>query len=92
MNVYKEKIVEVLKKDGEYNGNPYHNFNLVTVCYDEKDFARSCDCKSYRFNQSELKNVTGFDSPEDLIGLYIKTPYFNKFGKLVGIDYDEIED
>lgn len=92
MNVYKEKIVEVLKKDGEYNGNPYHNFNLVTICYDEKGFARLCDFKSYRFNQSDLKNVTGFDRPEDLIGLCIKVPYFNKFGKLVGIDYGEMED
>lgn len=89
---FKERIIEVLKKDGEYNGNPYHNFNLVTACYDENGFAVSCDCKSYRFNQINLKSVTGFDRPDALIGLYIKTPYFNKFGKLVGIDYEDFED
>lgn len=92
MNSYRERIIEVLKKDGEYNGKPYHNYNLVTAFYDENGFARSCDCKSYRFNQSELKIVTGYDRPQDLIGLYIKVPYFNKFGKLVGIDYEDFED
>ena len=31
---YSEKIVAVLHKDGVYNGNEYHNYNLVTIIYE----------------------------------------------------------
>lgn len=86
---YSEKIVAVLRKDGVYNDNEYHNYNLVTIVY-ENDKPVSCDCKSYKFNQKDIKSVTGYDSPEELIGHTIRQPYFNKFGKLVGIDYGEL--
>lgn len=85
--IYSERIVAVLYKDGVYNGIEYHNYNLVTIVY-ENNIPVSCDCKSYKFNQKDIKSVTGFDCPEMLIGCYIKQPYFNKFGKLVGLDYE----
>lgn len=88
---YSEKIVAVLHKDGVYNGNEYHNYNLVTIIY-ENDIPVKCDCTSYKFKKIDFKEVTGFDNPELIINTYIKKTYFDKFGRLCGIDYYTGED
>ena len=83
---YSEKVVAFLRKDGVYNGNEYHNYVLVTVIYND-GVPVNCDCKSYKFRQKDIKEVTGFDCPDLVVGTYIKKPYFDKFGRLCGIDY-----
>lgn len=83
----KEIIIGFLEKDGDYNGNHYSNYVLVTVTSVD-GINRSCDCTSYKFKKSDCKSVTGKDNPSLCIGLAIKTANFDKFKRLTSIVYE----
>lgn len=87
MKNIKEKIIGHVEKQGVYNGNNYHNYNLVVVV-EENGVPVSCDCKNYKFKVSDLKQVLGCDDITDVYGSYIGRAFFDKFGKLVGVDYE----
>lgn len=83
----RERIIGVLEKDGEFNGNKYSNYVLVTIT-EVNAIDRSCDCASYKFKKCDCKKVTGFDDPRDLIGAYITATNFDKFHRLTEVKYE----
>lgn len=87
MKNVKERIIGHVEKQGTYNGNDYHNYNLIVVV-EENGIPVSCDCKNYKFKVSDLKSVLGYDDITDVYGSYINRAFFDKFGKLVGVDYE----
>ena len=91
MKNYREKIVGWVNKVGTFNDNPYDNINLVVVL-EENGVPIAADCKNYKFKKSDCSEVLGFAySPSELnelTGIYISKTYFDKFGRLVGVDYE----
>lgn len=91
MNQIKESIIGWINKSGKFNGNPYDNINLV-VLTEENGVPVSVDSKNYKFKKSDCAKVLGFvyspDSLDELRGQVIAQSYFDKFGKLVGVDYE----
>lgn len=86
-NQVRERIIGVLEKDGEYNGNKYSNYVLVTV-NEVNSIDRSCDCTSYKFKKCDCKAVTGVDNPTDLIGAYLVSANFDKYHRLTEVEYE----
>lgn len=84
---YSEKIVGYVEKQGEFNGNAYHNYYLVTILH-ENGIPVSCDCKNYKFKVADVVDVLGTDDISNVIGSSIVKAYFDKFGRLAGVDYE----
>lgn len=82
-----EKIIGHVEKKGVYNDIEYHNYNLIVVV-EENGIPVSCDCKNYKFKVSELYDVLGVHDITEVYGSYISRGYFDKFGKLCGVDYE----
>lgn len=91
MKQIKERIIGWVNKSGTFNDIPYDNINLVVVT-EENGVPVSVDSKNYKFKKSDCADVLGFvyspDALADLIGQVIAKSYFDKFGKLVGVDYE----
>ena len=91
MKQIKERIIGWVNKIGTFNDNPYDNINLVVVT-EENGIPVSADAKNYKFKKADCADVLGFafspDSLDDLRGQVIAKSYFDKFGKLVGVDYE----
>lgn len=92
MKNYKDRIIGWVRKTGEFNGNKYDNIVLVVVG-SENGIPVNCDAKNYKFKTSECDDVLGFDYDpnqlDSLAGIYIAKPYFNKYGQLIGVDYEQ---
>lgn len=86
-NQYRERIIGVLEKDGDYNGNSYSNYVLVTI-NEVNAIDRSCDCTSYKFKKCDCEKVTGTKDPRDLIGTYIALANFDKYHRLSEVVYE----
>lgn len=82
-----EKIIGHVEKKGTFNGIDYHNYILIVVA-EENGIPVSCDCKNYKLKVSELYNVLGVNDITEVYGSYIARGYFDKFGKLCGVDYE----
>lgn len=91
MKQYKEKIVGWVNKTGKFNDNPYDNINLVVIT-EENGIPVSADSKNYKFKKADCADVLGFpydpSKLDELVGVYISKPYFDKFGRLIGVDYE----
>lgn len=91
MKQYKEKIVGWVNKTGTFNDNPYDNINLVVIT-EENGIPVSADSKNYKFKKVDCAEVLGFpyepSKLDELTGVYISKPYFDKFGRLMGVDYE----
>lgn len=85
-----EKIIGHIEKKGSFNGVDYHNYILVVVI-EENGIPVSCDCKNLKFKVSELNNVLCVNDITEVYGSYISRAYFDKYGKLIGVDYDGAE-
>lgn len=92
MKQIKERIVGWINKKGTFNDKPYDNIYLVVIS-EENGIPVSADVKNYKFKKIDCEDVLGFsfdpDALDDLKGLIIDKPYFNKFGSLIGVDYAE---
>lgn len=91
MKNYTERIAGWINKKGTFNDNPYDNLYLVVIG-SENGIPVSCDCKNYKFKKDSCEDVLGFkydpEQLDDLVGVDIAKPYFNKFGQLIGVDYE----
>lgn len=91
MKNYTERISGWINKKGTFNDNEYDNLYLVVIG-SENGVPVTCDCKNYKFKKENCEDVLGFkydpDQLDDLIGVSIAKPYFNKFGQLIGVDYE----
>ena len=87
MKNIKEKIIGHVEKHGVYNGSEYHNYNLIVVV-EENGVPVSCDCKNYKFKICDVVQVLGTDDISEVYGSYISRAFFDKFGKLIGADYE----
>lgn len=87
MKNYSEKIVGYVEKQGTFNGNDYHNYYLVTIL-SENGIPVSCDSKNYKFKVDDVDDVLGTDDISSVVGACIKKTYFDKFGRLTGVDYE----
>lgn len=87
----KEKIIGWVNKAGTYNNNPYDNIYLVVIT-EENGVPVSADSKNYKFKKCDCADVLGFpfnrEELDQLIGVYISKPYFDRFGRLMGVDYE----
>jgi len=91
MKNYHERIVGWINKSGTFNDNDYDNIYLVVIG-SENGIPVTCDCKNYKFKKECCEEVLGFnfdaDKLDDLVGVSIAKPYFNKYGQLIGVDYE----
>lgn len=91
MKQIKERIIGWVNKTGTFNDKPFDNINLVVVT-EENGVPVSADSKNYKFKKADCADVLGFvfspDALDDLRGQVIAKSYFDKFGKLVGVDYE----
>lgn len=91
MKQIKERIIGWVNKVGTFNDNAYDNINLVVIT-EENGVPVSADSKNYKFKKVDCSDVLGFafspDALDGLRGQIIAKSYFDKFGKLVGVDYE----
>lgn len=91
MKQIKERIIGWVNKKGTFNDSLYDNINLVIVT-EENGVPVSVDCKNYKFKKVDCPDVLGFayspESLDNIRGQAIAQAYFDKFGRMVGVDYE----
>lgn len=81
------RIIGVIEKDGEFKDTPYHNYVLIVAIF-KGGICRACDCTNYKFKKADVRQVLGVDDVTDVIDRYFVKEYFDRFGRLVGVDYE----
>lgn len=91
------QIVNLKRKNGEYEGRKYDNFNITTVDYESINsalvFGPDVDelkIKADVFLSELDRNIGALASPDvkeakDIEGLFI-APFYNKYGQVIGFN------